>query len=340
MMLTNLLRALGPLAFVVALGCSARVRDQAAPAPVKPTAAPGPTVAPGPTAELVALRARADRSLAASWPLDYDRPLKAHEADRPATAALYAEACRGGDKQACWIAATLGGWSPAISAAVHDNCVAGDLLSCRALPRDRSDAVAPAFPEAPGRAGRSVACGRAAEQPGAPACDLGALRSECTLGFPHSCELASARADPASRDHDALDARQRELARDGCRARIGRECGEQLVGGNAAEEREIDERMCPLERDWCGNLSLLAQDAGDLVRARDLAERVCQYGAADSANSCVALAGRYLGGELPEPAPRRGEALLTWACSQPRMTELRRECAPRTKPAAPRSRPR
>ena len=332
MMPNATLRALGHLALVAVLGCGAPARDQPVP-PATPTAAPGPTAdVVAVRADVVALRARADQSLAASWPLDDARPVTRHDDDRSATAAQYLEACRGGDQQACWIAGSVGGWSVAVTAAVHDNCRAGDQLSCRALPQERVDAASPAFADVPGEAGRSVACNRSTASKVDPACDLAALRKECTLGFSHSCAVISERPDVSSTERDAFHERAHELAREGCRARIDRECGEQMVRGKEADEREIDERMCPQQRVWCGNLSLFAEQDGDLVRARDLAERVCQYGADDSAMSCLVLAGSYLEGRLPEPSPGRGEALRSWACSQPRVAESHRACARLAKP--------
>ncbi|HET7502282.1 MAG TPA: hypothetical protein VFK02_14790 [Kofleriaceae bacterium] len=176
---------------------------------------------------------------------------------------------------------------------------AGDLLSCRAIPETTP------VPGAMGAAGRSLAC----EDPDGPQCDVELLRRGCDAGFPVSCFHLARRADWRTREHKALMARGTSLAYDGCRARIADECaailnlpGEYFGVMSSSELGLLD----------CEQVAELHRRRGDLVGARDLLERQCQY--ARIASPCIELGEAYRTHALPEPVPGRGEALLTWGC--------------------------
>lgn len=243
--------------------------------------------------------ARADHALAESMPIDYERPLDGKPLDRRDIAKLFLEACRGGEAAGCWMAMQLDDESNAAKL-VETNCMAGDTLSCRALPEF-------GFNNTPGAVGRHIEC-----HLGGSGCDLSALRTECQLGFPWSC-WASAEKATSPADREALRARAREISRSGCGARIVGECELVRYAGSEADQIESSRIRCELDG-TCYNLAHFAERTGDRVRRRDLLERACQYGKDWLACSDLAIA--YLDRRLEEPVTGRGMALARFACEK------------------------
>jgi hypothetical protein len=313
------------VAIIATLGC--RTRDVAPRAPAPDATAPDESLHNRvDTTRRRELVARAEQSLAQGRPLDYSRPFSYHEPQQSATASLYLEACRAGDKPSCWIADELG--ASEAMALVRANCVAGDIMSCRAIPRGEAPE-----PETPGWAGRGPLCEKESPEadPEEKLCGVDDLRRECLAGFPLSCWFAGGAPPELLSDREALAKRAGPLARAGCQARIDDECANIYNKYTDAETLLIAERMCPLAVHWCGVLSKHYRDKGELVRARDLAEQRCQYGRDRSV--CRELGADYANRIFPEPVPGRGEALLTWACSSDVAKERDDVCKARaTKP--------
>src|SRR3569623_199082 len=275
-----------------------------------PQSAPRPAAAPAiasadPHARDAARR-RADEALRTDLPLDYARPFKPYVApDRSATANLFAEACKDGDKHACIIEAQLRPLDAPGTAfrTVLANCVAGDGMSCRALPKD--DQLA-RFPSAPGAASRSEAC-----QHNRDGCNVDDLRRECRAGFPAACYgLYSKLTDDVPEGHDAAD-RLVTLSSDGCRHGVASEC--EFPSGDDLSRTEMARRSCDVRPDTCYVLAGLEEHRADKAAARELYERDCEY--ADTAwGRCIQLAGKYLAGALEEPVAGRAQQLLAWGC--------------------------
>jgi hypothetical protein len=308
----------GGIAIIAALGCSARTRDAIPRDPAPSVSAPDePPHNRVDTTRRLQLVARAEQSLAQSLPLDYRRPFSDHESARPATASLYLEACSAGDNPSCWIAGQLG--ASEARALVRANCVAGDIMSCRAIPRGEAT-----DPETPGWAGRGTLCDKDSPyaQPENKRCGIDDLRRECLAGFPFSCWQMGHGPPDMIPDREALANRVAPLSRAGCQARIGNECNNMSNEYTDAERLLVAERMCPLVVSWCAVLSKHYRNRGELVRARDLAEQHCQYGRDISA--CRRLGADYADRTFPEPVPGRGEALLNWGCA----SEVARERDP------------
>ena len=178
---------------------------------------PPPSAAPqtDPHAVLEA-RARADAALQQGVPLDYERPFNGKAIDRSATAKLFRDACGLGDKHACIVEAQLVTGDDRFHT-VEANCRAGDLLSCRVLPKDEH---APRFPDAPGSMSRRVECHK--PELAAP-CEAAALHKECDAGFPEACaELNN--ADPAQPMTAAEVSSWSTLSARGCKGGIASEC--------------------------------------------------------------------------------------------------------------------
>jgi hypothetical protein len=150
------------------------------------------------------------------------------------------------------------------------------------------------------------------------------LRHECEAGFALSCYRLMHQGTPPD---DAMKARVLSLARAGCRELIENECnvlnfGE--ISSDASSPRDLvvspadrqlhADRMCLLYLDWCEYVSTDYRERGELVRARDVEEQVCQYGGDRSQRYCLRLSEYYIDGLLPEPVVGRGEALIAWAC--------------------------
>jgi len=308
---------------VAAPGCGPRAGDQPQRTPEPAATAPDESLHNRvDTTRRVELVTRAEQSLARGWPLDYRQPFSDHDAERSATVSLYLEACRAGDKPSCWIAGELG--ASAAMALIRANCVAGDMMSCRAIPRGEAT-----DPETPGWAGRGPLCEKESPDadPEEKRCGVGDLRRECLAGFPLSCWIAGNGPPDLLPDREALAKRAGPLARMGCQARIDHECANMYNEYTDAETLRIAERMCPLEFRWCSVLSKHYRDKGELLRARDLEEQICQYGRARSA--CRQLGEDYGNRIFPEPVPGRGEALLTWGCDSESAREFEPVCKAR-----------
>lgn len=253
-----------------------------------------------------AARRRADEALRTDLPLDYERPFKPFvPPDRSATAALFAEACKDGDKDACIIEAELRPLD-ATGTAFHvvlANCMAGDNMSCRALPKDDQ---LPRFPNVPGAASRSERC-----QHNRGSCDIEDLRRECRDGFPAACDgVLTKLTDDVREGHDAAD-RFVALNLDGCRHGVVSEC--ELPSGDDRSRTEMAQRSCDLRPDMCYVLAALDEQRKDKAAARDHRERECEFGD-DRWGACLQLAEKYVAGELDEPVPGRGQQLLDWGC--------------------------
>ncbi|MEO7732674.1 MAG: hypothetical protein ABIY55_17020 [Kofleriaceae bacterium] len=265
------------------------------------------------------LVAQAERALSTRWPLDYRRPFVIQPEDETA-ANLYLEACREGDKPSCWIAATMDGSGIGrATPRVLENCRAGDVMSCRALPSHLD------FGDAPGREGRSERCWGVPEK----TCDLSALRRECEAGFAFSCWWMF-QAPPPDK---GLAAHALPLARAGCRASIENECRMLWSSGDAgaADQKLSDDHLCPLRIGECSAALTRYLKLGDFGRARDVAEQLCQYGGDQSHYNCLTLGEYYVSGTLPEPVHGRGEALISWACTKESFRELAPTCKARAK---------
>jgi hypothetical protein len=280
------------------------------PALAPPPAVPTPAAPIDPHARIVA-RARADAALHELAPLDYEQPFKHKPWDRTATSKLFGDACQLGDKHACIVEAQLVPLDDRGESyhTVEANCLAGDLMSCRALPLDDH---APRFPEAPGAMSRRVEC----QDLHLPApCDPQALRAECSAGFPAACGDIGFSFPPPP-DADELKDRWPQLSMEVCRGGIASGC--ENVGGLRSDSVrfEMAQRLCELRPDDCGGLGLVYESRKDRTQARDSFERECQYGGHQRAGTCARLAGAYLDGTLEEPVPGRAQALLDWACPQ------------------------
>jgi hypothetical protein len=248
----------------------------------------------------------AERALRSDAPLDYDRPFKEKSVARSATTKLFHERCEGGDAQACIVESELSGFDPngGSLASVAANCRKGDLMSCRALPLDDGS---PRFADLPGAMSRSNACATLDK----PTCDAAKLHEECADGFAMACFDLGQHDDSGA--GDALLARYLTLAVEGCRAGIALHCG--FAGLSKSERDRLDaaKRLCDLHHDRCGELSSAYAANHDTTNARDALERACQYG---NTSACLDLGVKYLGQELAEPVPGRGQALIDWACAR------------------------
>jgi hypothetical protein len=309
---------IGGFAILLVLGCSARGPETTPAAPAPRTSTPRAEPASKPVQNQVdttrrqELVARAEQALAQSLPLDFGRPFSDSSAERPATGALFLEACRAGDNPSCWIARDLGGVDTPYhaNAIIRANCVAGDLMSCRSLKRDEG-----LSPDTPGWAGRIGICaqGSPSADPEQKRCGIADLRRECLAGFPFSCWWLIAATEEQVPDRELVTARLARLAREGCQARIEAECDLILMREPTAADRlQVAERLCPLVVSSCAVLAKHYLARGELIRARDLAEQSCQYG--HDTQRCRLLGTDYANGVFPEPVTGRGEALLTWAC--------------------------
>lgn len=313
------MRRVSLLLFIIACG------SPPPPATEVPHNAPPPQTA----AELIA---RAERANAEHLPLDYARPFERAPVGESPAVKLYLDACQLGDRPACWLAmylvdqdhhvrsleihrdsAVSPRWAEATKL-VAANCTKGHHASCLVLPREQ-DAHGLTFPEAAGAAGRSVAC----EDGKTQECPVPLLREECNEGFEQSCgvlsvllaQMAMSTHQPALfAESDAARQRSGELQAAGCWMRAGDDCPPSPL---AAAQLACDFGK------KCFGLAKLYLEQGDKQRARDAAERGCQY----FADRCAELGLMYVDGVLEEPIPGRGQRLVDFVCGA-----LRRE-APR-----------
>ena len=280
----------------------------AAAPPASPPSAPENHVEARDRAGLVHAAQQALHELA---PPDYEQPFAGKRRDRSRATKLLVEACNAGDHPSCWTAFAIAGDvdKAAIGKLVETNCLGGDALSCRALPP--WSAWQPlTFPDAPGAMGRSQACDDDRDE--AP-CDGRALRTECAAGFPKSCVILMLKSPPVV-DRDALLARAKLSAPAGCEVGIPGDCNLVLDFADVPSKTAIQERLCELEDSACARVAKNRTAQGQLVQARDLYERACEYG--DGALMfCLDLGVAYLEGTYREPVPGRGQALVNWVCA-------------------------
>ncbi|MEO6772474.1 MAG: hypothetical protein ABI467_05555 [Kofleriaceae bacterium] len=273
------------------------------PRPIDPS--PQPAAAPADPHAVLFARVRADEALHQGVALDYERPFKTKPVDRSATARLFGDACRLGDKRACLIEAELATGADRFQT-IEASCAAGDLLSCRALPLDEHE---PRFPSAPGAMSRRVEC----QQPHLGAsCEVAALHRECGAGFPVACyELNVANPDQPMSAAEITS--WPKLSERGCLDGIASECLNLSGYGSDRDQFEVAQRLCNLRPGECVELAEIEVKRHDLTAARDSFERTCQYGD-HLFELCAALGTEYLAGTYPEPVPGRARALLDWAC--------------------------
>lgn len=251
-----------------------------------------------------ALVRRAEQALLDDAPLDYERPLVEKPRDRQQALKLVLEACHAGDSASCWkamVVAAPNERAPIVKL-VEQNCRGGHVLSCRALPDDAGQGLQGTF-------GRSYDC----QSFDPDRCNPDELRRECNEGFPESCTLL------ASRTHDdterpALFARAAELARQGCREDILKECAMRRADWPAEAALDAAQRSCKLSRDDCAQLWRLLDKGDRAEEARNALEIACQYGTSDL--DCMELGLSYLDRKYPEPVPGRGQALLDRSCAE------------------------
>lgn len=252
----------------------------------------------------------AELALRSDAPPDYARPFKAKPWERANTARLFHERCESGDKRACIIEAQIrpldeNGTSYHV---VLANCLTGDLMSCRALPRDVGRAR---FPAAPGAMHRRLSCYGAVS--GLP-CDAAALREECARGFPLACEdLTSSKLSPEMLED--LVVRMNELAMQGCAAGIANECHIVKDFADNPNPHATRQLLCDLDRSECDALADEYHYALNRPRERETLEIACQYGK-HSWLSCLLLGEGYLHHQFEEPVPGRGQDLIDLACKE------------------------
>lgn len=290
------------LGLVVIAACAGTPPTGTARTTPTPTPTPTPTVSAAPAVT----RAEADRALRDDAPIDYERPFNNKPYLRSDTTKQFHVLCEGGDKEACIVEAELVGYDAkfAYLHTVVANCRAGHVMSCRALPINTGGHR---FDDLTGAMSRLYECGN----PEMPApCNVAMLRHECEMGFPQACYNLGAH-DP-SPVGDALLKKFVELSAEGCRAGIAMDCRMADLSRGVDDRIEAGSRLCELHRDDCTALYYAYFAAHDLLKARDGYERACQYGG--YAQTCLALAGKYVDGELAEPVLGRGQALIDWAC--------------------------
>lgn len=260
-----------------------------------------------------ALAQRADQALADGVRPNYRRPMAGAPLDRQAIGALYVAACRAGDKRSCWVAVTFHDPQGTAAAQIIENCRAGDLLSCRAIPEDKTLDVSNHLP---GWGGRSRACG-------VDGCSRAILQKECDAGFPRSCDQVVDMIEPyvevrppGYQVSPELVAPLVRLTRRGCAAGLIGECfllssrSPRLPDDMNNDQLLAHQHMCDIAIVGCDDLGHIYKAKGDVVKAQETFERACQFGA----GGCAGAASGYLDDHLPEPAPHRGEDLARWAC--------------------------
>jgi len=246
---------------------------------------------------VAALVQRADEAFATFQKPDYGRPLVQGPDISRRVGSLYWEACRAGDKRSCWLADVLA-HSEQTEVAVRGNCLAGDLMNCRAL---ELYATSELDKRLRGWAGRTRVCRT-------PECRE-ATRSECADGFPVSCWNLSQDGEPK-----ALE-RATHLALEGCRAGLLVECRLLQRTGSITASLFAHERLCTLALEQCRSFS--EYDYPDHPEGiRDALERGCQFGTGEEREfSCgMVVYSGYLEGKYPEPVPGRALALGEWYC--------------------------
>jgi hypothetical protein len=265
---------------------------------------------------VTALVRPADEAFASTLVPDYDRPFIKKPHDLEWVSGLYLQACRAGDRRSCWRAdATYS--SKLTEEMVHRNCLAGDLMSCRALRREPWEPDEPSEPDKRlrGWVGRAIQCDgpqdcqKEARQKCQELDCWEALQQECADGFPASCW------SPLHRNDEGALARATELAMEGCQAGLRKECQWLLLHiSDHAKWVFAYGHLCHWAAD-CGDLSYYFK--GEPIKVREIRERGCQYGrGTEKGIACEAAWRGYLDGTYPEPVPGRGRALVEWSCKQ------------------------
>jgi hypothetical protein len=176
------------------------------------------------------------------------------------------------------------------AARVRRNCLAGDVMSCRAIGAHTPEGSEERFQ---GWAGRT-ACA-------APGC-RDVLRRECEAGFPVSCATQEP-DDPLL--SGPLQVRATMLALEGCRVGILDECAWLAFKSWDRSDRDLGAaRLCKLHMELCS-----------LTHNADLAEYGCQYGTGEEQDhACFAAERGYYELGQPEPVPGRARALAERRC--------------------------
>lgn len=274
-----------------------------------PPASPAPE-APMGGPDVAELVRRADEALAATLKPDYDRPMVQKPDGLAWVSELYLEACRAGDRRSCWLADSINS-TEATAAMVRDHCLAGDLMSCRAV---RSPAGAEPDRRLRGWVGRALSCdGADCEETVRTRCERldcrEPMQQECAAGFPVSCW----NRDLNTEDQQAY-AQAVALAREGCRAGILAECHWLWRDGLGGSDLKLAaHQLCTQAAVKCG-VSVFVQD-DDRTMSRDAEERACQYGkSVEQDAACFSLIHGYHDRWYREPVPGRGRALAERGC--------------------------
>lgn len=207
--------------------------------------------------------------------------------------ASYRAACQQGHARGCWTAMymTVALESRAFQAELEQLlrlCRRGDRMACRALqlaPNAAGDVL---------QIGDPGYVGRTCERPSDCADSLAA---ECDDGFAWSCTSS---LDPRH------ESKARELAREGCRRGLVREC---------EISREADDflRRCTISLIHCFVSRREHRELeGFARRQRELAERACKIG---GKQYCVALALVYAWGHFEQSVPGRARYLVDRFCT-------------------------
>lgn len=277
--------------------------------------APPPAAVSMPPAAVKDLVARADEALADSTKLDYRLPFSNHHVDREPIRAMYFQACQAGDHRACWMTTNIAvpgarmAYEDQANRAVRDNCLAGDVMSCRAA------SFPGALPGDPAHVFLSYECN------GGRTCDFVAMRRECKAGFPESC-FSIVEHDLNAADLAELGAMGRKAAREGCALGLTNECDLLSSFASTTEERQDKifglEQICTMELQRCGILGL-SYELSDPVKRRDALERACQWQDLNGEQfQCEYTWRAYTDPKsgITEPVPGRAKQLRDWACKK------------------------
>lgn len=294
---------------VAACGASSRTPPGATAAQANAVAAPVAAREQAPARS--SLAEQADQALEADAPLDYERPFADKPYERTDALELLGRACDAGHRPSCWKALAVAPQAkqPDFETLVTNNCRAGDIWSCRALPAD--DTTSQRFADLPGAEGRKYAC--RADVPYDPAqCRDDVLQGECKQGFRLSCAIL-ARHATSQQESDESVARLIEVAQQGCAADLVEDCSAIAQEWPPDGRLEAAQHLCKLSRSGCRLVAYALEEQGEHRQARDAIEVACQYGTSDA---CLELATAYLDRRYAEPVPGRGQALLDFECQR------------------------
>ena len=253
----------------------------------------------------------ADDALAAILRPDYRRPFDPREIHYGEVRTMYLAACRAGDRRSCWMVPQLRDPDERVRDGSADdfiakNCVAGDVMSCRALSSyDQRPGV-------PGASSRTAACRDNSQ------CDLAILDDDCVRGLPNACMLASGIATEAR--SAVYHTRFVALAVDGCKQGLLDECQSIRMFENSKRARDARivaaTQLCLITAERCGEASYAVGET--TITARDLNEHECQISSRPlRRNLCSELVRQYAAHTYPEPVPNRFIDLRDWYCRAP-----------------------